>query len=291
MVTPAARRALLETASVRARLNLDSSKDALLTLLIADATGALEHHLGRTLARQRYAETLRSDGQLILELGAMPIEPATLTVSRDDEALTGVFVEDRRAGHIGMGQDVGFGGLGWGSTAGVTGLFADYPVPGSGLKEYSASYWAGYLLPGQVLTWGDWPPGEGEDPPPYSVTAGDWVRGTGSALRFQATVGGEPSGTEPTWSSLSPGDTVVDGAVTWLATEALELPSHLERACWSAVRYLYFDEGTNQNPTIREMARGDKRIAFQYGSRPAPTSLPDEVLALVAGEPRGGGVW
>lgn len=276
VLTPARRRTLLETTSTRDRLGVGSDKDSAIALLIADATGVLESRLGRTLARQRYEESLRSDGQLFLRLSAVPVEPG-LTVTRDGTVVSGVYIENRGAGVIGVGLDTGFGGgggFGWPSTSGVAGLFADYEVPGSGPRSYVVTFWAGYLLPGAVA---DWSSG--------AKTAGSWARAVTepNTLRFEVTTAGTTAGTEPDWSSASAGDTIEDGGVMWTAREALELPQHLQRACWLTVRHWWFEEGLRRDPGVREKQRGDKRIAWGTTQQRAD-SLPDEVLALLEQE-------
>jgi hypothetical protein len=207
--------ASLTSARNRLGLAVEATTDALLDELILEVSGELEGLVCRPLGRHRYRESAPGRGTVLLFLSRAPIE-SLLSVAFDGEELDladeaieidGPSTIRRRAA--------------WQNTAPLSDEgIVRRPVAGQELPLYSVEYWAGYLMPPQVVSW----------TAGAAVTAGAWVRpaNRGNPLRFEADAAGATGDTEPTWPT-SAGESVADNGITWTAYAAKELPAGLRR--------------------------------------------------------------
>lgn len=257
--------ALVETATVRTRLSVASSEDALLAELIAEQSAMIVALLGRDLARQRYTETLPQTGKQRLCLSRYPIDPDSVTVTIDGTAIaaTDYSVEDWRKGIL-------FRESGWGSPSSYVGQDAEAVV--------SVTYKAGYLIPEAATRIGvvaDWTTA-------IAYAAGAWVRpvdlAKASPLRFECTTAGTAGATEPTWPSTA-GSTVADGAgaLVWTARQALELPTIVRGCAWLAVQDAY----TRLTREAGLSGRSADGFSESYFATHTETELPPNVLRSI----------
>ena len=80
--------ALVDLSTVKDRLGIsDSSQDARLTDLIAEASSAIVAYVGRDLARQTYQESLSGNNRARLSLARFPVDPESVTLTIDDVAV------------------------------------------------------------------------------------------------------------------------------------------------------------------------------------------------------------
>jgi len=280
VLTAATETKLVELSEVKTRLGITSSgDDALLDLLIADASSAIERYLGRSLGRQRYSETIGSDGAVEMMLSRHPVEPGTWTIVDDDsETVSDVVLHDAEAGILfrdagWWSRERGFA-AGFRSTQPGVGRFGeDVSLPGAEAPDYTAEYWAGYLLPGEVADW------EAET----TYAAGDFVRSTSrKPVLFEATTAGDSDATEPDWDTEI-GETTPDGTVIWTARAAQELPGLFKRAAFLAVAGWYRSD--DRDPSIvSEGIAGGPQLRYSDAAAARARGLPTEVLELLMGE-------
>lgn len=277
-------RLLLTRTAAKVRLGIDAGEtgyDQLLDWLLEEAGDAIDGTLGRPLVRQRYSETLSSDGSVELVLSRYPLEPSTLeVVDEDGEDLDGVKVSSRDQGIIwwdrGWESDVG-SRAGFPSTGRRGGRFGDYELGGTGEPSYTATYWAGHVPPTRVVTWtaaGVQVPLEAT---PRDVVLGDWVRPAGQPLWMEATTAGAVGASEPDWPTAA-GETVADGAAVWTARDATELPRRYTRACWLAVLAWYGADGRDPGLVSETVA---DTVTLRYASGRGPRALPEDALELL----------
>ena len=190
VLTPAAVSNLITLDRVKLRLGLtDSASDALLMDFISSASSAIFTYLGFHLGRQSYLETLRGNDRPRLYLAMYPVEPESVALTQGEDMIAGAVV-----------------------TAGNGELYRSCGWPSWGLA-FSASYRAGFLLPGEVSSWA----------PDTEVSAGSWVRSSApSNLRYECISPGVTGSVEPLWPE--PGDSADDGSATLVARTAWELP-------------------------------------------------------------------
>lgn len=210
VLTAASTSALITLAAVKDRLGItDSSQDAALTQLIAEASSAIVAFLGYDLARQRYEERRPGNGSALLQLARFPIDRASVSLEIDDVAQTDFSVDDEMLGHL-------FRPCGW------TG-----PCSAEDRNNVVIAYKAGYVLPGQITTW----------TAGATVALGSWLRPTSPALSpllFEVTTAGILHSAEPTWPTTVDA-TVVNGTATLTARDAIELPAVIQQCAWLTV--------------------------------------------------------
>jgi len=198
VLTPAAASNLITLDRVKLRLGVtDSASDALLGDFIGSASSAITTYLGFPLGRQEYLETLAGNGRSRLYLSMYPVEPESLALVHGEDAVTDVTLT--------AGNGEVFRACGW--------AFYGAGALQDGASNFTASYRAGFLLPGQVSTW----------EPDATYARGEWARSSSpSSVRFECTSAGTSAEAEPTWPDA--GDSVVDGSASWTARTAWELP-------------------------------------------------------------------
>lgn len=210
VLTPARSSALILLSQVKSLLKItDSSEDAALAFWIAVATSKIGEYCGFVWGRQRVKEKLIGSGRTRLFLSQLPVEPESLTIEIDGEAVTDWTLENAELGILYRkgGWEVG--------TRGAVGEDSEANI--------SATYRGGYLLPGDI---GDWTAST-----PY--TAGQFVRlSSPSTLRLECTTPGTSHATTAPTMPAAAGGTVTDAGVTWTARTAWELLPVVSEYCY-----------------------------------------------------------
>lgn len=259
VLTAARDTSLVALATVKTELAItDGSQDAKLTRLIAAVGRVFAGELGfnREPWRQQYREELGGFGRQLLYLARFPIESVAMKLRGSD-------IDAATYKVAGRFRDALFREFGWAwTTRKVSGLTFD-PVPGSEDLAFEATYWAGWLMPGQVATWVT-----------GAKALGAWARATDptKVLRFEVTTAGSSGGSEPVWPAAA-GGTVVDGTVTWTAVPAFELPADVEQAALDAVVTLY-GYSSGRYGVVSESFEG-ARLEYADVSRYLPSSILD----------------
>lgn len=259
--------ALVSALGVTAGAPADALADRV-SQLVADRRDMV----GRDLWRQAYTERVEGVDQYDLQLARWPIEgdPTIQNVF----GLAVEFGPDRLDARVtGRNRHSVYRRNGWERPAErdpVTGERVAAPSA----HHYTANYTAGYLMPGQIVTWSAALDVNVGGSAAYDEDPG-WVRATARsvALRFEATVGGTTDATtEPVWPTVVDG-TVVDGSVTWTARAARELPVGLTEAAQDLAAHLQ-DLRDKERDVKREEADRTEIEYFQ-----ASTSFPESILA------------
>ncbi len=248
LIPSAAPLALVDLATVKARLDIDptdTSQDALLTGLTSGVSRAMESYLGRHFARQTYYEQIAGRGKPYVLLSEYPVDRDSVRPSIYTFDVSQFFrLHDPRIGKLFI----------WGSW-GETGSWSQgggFNLPsnvtyGEDLTV-DVQYIAGWLLPGQVTTW----------KASQAYAKGAWVRPLTpgvTPLLFQCTAAGTSGATEPAWplpvpvvsqnlwNTLTSSFPVADGSAAWQSADAAELPLEIyEWAAWAVTdRYLRLD--------------------------------------------------
>lgn len=119
----------------------DTSDDAILTLLIQDASRAIEDYLGYDLFRQTYVEDLSGQGGNYLLVSRVPLESITSIVKDDSTTSldsTTYEIHDMRVGSI-------YSTVGWSFSPFYSGDIAPGdPDPKKDSQNYQVTYVAGY---------------------------------------------------------------------------------------------------------------------------------------------------
>jgi hypothetical protein len=137
-------------------------------------------------------------------------------------------------------------------------------------EQIFVTYTAGYVLPEQISTWSA----------SATVELGSWarpVKPVGKRILFEATVGGVAAGSEPTWPTTT-GSTIVDGAVTWMARDAEELPANISAFAAMAVRDLFLQR--NRSADVVEVDAEGFREVYARRADPMPPHIIQKVTAL-----------
>lgn len=238
---------LIAVTEVRERLGLDSADDSLLTDLGLEAQSLIETYLGRPLTRQKYTETIPGRNQERIYITNLPLDPDSITLTIDGTANTDYVIESNETGQLYLSG-------GW---------------PDTLEQDISATYHAGYLLPGQI---GDWTASTAYAAQTVTV-APQWVRPTkrhATPLIFECTTAGTTNSTEPTWTSTG-GGTVTDNSATWTARASQEIPYEIRRIAWMTVKGIW-DARTRPAGLRRIEADG---FSESYSDGSEAEGLPD----------------
>lgn len=152
VVTPATTRALTSVGAITAELpaaTADAAGTALVVSLIGQASDAIATYTHRTWGRETVQELLPGTGRRYLGLRCVPLVTVG-TVLQDADAVTDYSIEDADAGSLyrANGWPGGCGG-GWDSVAYSSGyILSAYAAT----LRYTATYIAGYVLPGTAGT-------------------------------------------------------------------------------------------------------------------------------------------
>ena len=234
--------AAIDFVDVRDRLEIEdnAANNALLQDLVTEAQSDLEGWIGRALARQGYVQVLAGRARHQLSLASFPIDPDLVTVKIDGTAVTDWYVESEEEGLL-------FRSARWPGTEKYS---SDGVTP-----KIEVTYTAGWVTPEAIAA--------------YDTTgklAGQWTRetlGTNPFL-FEVTTAGAPTA-EPTWPTTA-GDSVVDGAVTWTARRAFELPRQLRTLMFKGVARLWDREPSNLQKAeaegMKETYEGSYGVVF-----------------------------
>lgn len=222
VIIPAPVTDLVELASLKARLVIEDTDDDAVLAEYIDEAGSLfrdSEVFGREILRQQYEETFYPDAvRRELRLSCNPVDPESVSVEIDGEAITDFEVRDADAGIL-------YRQVGWPASSAS--------AEGDGTV---VTYKGGFLLPASATAKGvvtSWAASQ-------AYVVGAFVRAVGapSALRFECTTAGTShASTEPTWPTAA-GGTVTDGTVVWTARTAQELPLRLRNLVMVAVKDL-----------------------------------------------------
>lgn len=143
---------LVALAVVKAELGIaesDESQDASLSRRIVWASAAINRYCRRTLARQKYRETLGGSGGQGLMLSRLPIESASL-LSVSGSEITDWRIDDANAGILWRLN-------GWPEALAYSGTYGGrrYDSRSADRATIVVEYWAGFFLPGMELEEGD----------------------------------------------------------------------------------------------------------------------------------------
>jgi hypothetical protein len=243
---------LIELATIKTRLGISgSSEDSLLGELIDEASSAIVDYVGRDLARQTYAETMKGLGRTRALLSRFPVDSDSVTATIEGVAETGFAVQNAETGIL------------W--------LEDAWDDRWEDEETVSVSYKAGFLIPqtatakGNVTTW----------TASAAYVAGAWVRPSTPSLSpffMECSTAGTAGGSEPTWPAA--GSTVTDGTVGWTARRAWELPNVIRSCAWLTVQDLYSRQGAERPGLVAWSAAGHSET---YASDSTSADLPPNV--------------
>lgn len=198
-------------------MELAESVDTLLGELIDEVSSDVTEYLGRPLAYQQYEEKFRGNGENYLQFSRWPLDgdSSRITVTIDGTADTDWEVAD-------------FG-------AGI--LYRDSTWVKDNEFSTVVTYYAGYLMPGQVSAWATGAKVLGQFVSPTVSTSSSFA--AVSPLVYEATTAGTSAGTEPTWP-MTLGGTVTDGTAVWTARSITPIPAWLSALVLAEVRDRYY---------------------------------------------------
>ena len=254
--------ALMPLGRVKARLNITgSTADETLGEIIAEASGGIAALFDDPLVRQSYREALGSHCRTRIQLSRWPVDPDSVAVTVDGVAVTDFSIEDPAHGWL-------YRAGGWGG----------YASPGEDPeRRILVTYKGGYVpqgaasAAGVVTTW--------EASAAYAL--GAWVRPSSPALTpllMECTAAGAAGATEPTWPAA--GATVGDGAATWTARQAQELPLILRQCAFATARALYLGE-TERSPGLAGWTAPGGVSENYFATHTAEFFPPSTKLALM----------
>ncbi len=225
VLTPAPHQRLATLESVQELLGLADSPtgEARLRSLIDTTSDHLAEVCERVFGRQEYRETFGGFGRPEFQLQQCPVELPLGTVTFKGDTFPDVILKDPKQGILYVDSY-------FQNTALRGGLEAD-PRAGTEREDYQLTYWAGYVLPDDLITW------EASEP----RKKGQFVKPSGvTGYLYEVTTPGTSGTVEPTWPTTA-GETVGDGTVTVTARAATALPYGLQEACRQevAARYLW----------------------------------------------------
>jgi hypothetical protein len=143
VVTPAVSVLLTTLEAVKTDLEIplaDTSKDAILNSLIADASDEIQREF-QFLCRQTYRETLPGYGSTRLMLSRTPIVSVS-SITHNSEPITDYVIENKEAGFL-------YRRLGWCWTASLGWKITGYVIPNSEDPQFQVEYVAGFLAADQ----------------------------------------------------------------------------------------------------------------------------------------------
>lgn len=202
VVTPPTASAIVQLATVKARFGqaTTAAQDAILADLIGEVGSAFAGILGFDIPRRRIREDIAGYGDGRLIVTCRPVEGlAEVAVKLDGQSISGAFAEDEFAGILAIE-----GGTEWTARA-FSGVDLT-PVAGAEQLRYEATYWAGYLLPGEGLR------AASDVPVQHLALSGAHAAGAGT---LSLVAGATLTGTLPAGSGLA-----IDGDDTIYVTQA-----------------------------------------------------------------------
>lgn len=228
-ITPPASSSLISLSQVKLYLSVtDTANDTLYTQLITDASSSMIDFIGVHPGRQRYLESTYGTGSVRRYLSRLPVEPGTLSITLDGEALTEGTTDPTQ----------------WSLEEASTGMVyreSGWPYSSSYTLNLTYTYYAGFLLPDQIADW------QGST----VKGVGAWVRplpsSTPSLYRFECTTPGTTGTSQPVWPTTI-GGTVIDGTVVWTARAAPELPPVVSQWCFA--EFLRLLNARNSTPGL-----------------------------------------
>lgn len=250
VLTASSTQALITLATVKDRLGItDTSEDTRLGQLIAEASSAITSYLGRDLARQRYQQSTRGNGERRLLLERFPVDRDSITLTIDATAYTDFAVFD---------ADVG-----------ILSRALSWTCPSSSDDDENnivVTYRAGYVLPDLVDTW----------TAGATAVLGEWLRPTSPALSpllFEITTGGTlHASVEATWPTTA-GQTVTNGTAVMTARDAQELPGLILSCAWLTVNE--FRQRITRLPGATSMSADGYSASYSLDS--IDCALPSQV--------------
>lgn len=232
----------LTLSSVKSTLHITSSDyDEELGTMLDGLVRGVEGVLGYPLARASWRETTTGQGERGLLLSRLPVEPGSVVVTVDGEAVTDFILRCPESGLLALDGDSA-----WRSE--IDGIVVTYR--------------AGWPMTNQLTTWSDG----------ASISTGTFVQGDALPGLYEATTAGVTGAGEPAWGTPVPGDTVADGSVVWTYRLVDVLPVDLQRMILVGVRQsVHRDPGTSA-------IRVEGALQQWGGSRATPSALGETDL-------------
>lgn len=278
-MTPPIRTELTTVARVKDRLGVVSSTDdGILAGLIRSASAAAERFCSRPFARRIVQEKLAGYDSIYLMLGRTPVINVASVTYRGD-GLTGYEIADRDAGLL-------FRENGWLWTAGFMSGITLERAPGSEFPDYTASYVAGYLLPGDDLTAALITAASSDAS--FNTTSSDFaLLSSGDVFETSGFEQGANNGRFTVTSRTASKIAVAEGLVTEATSTGSKtiavrtLPEDIEEAVLVTVRDWYSAKGRDSQ--IASKTIGDLSITYrqQVGGEDGPRALPFDAQALL----------
>lgn len=216
---------------------------------------------GRPIWRETVTEKTPGPGTQRLLLSRYPIEDLPVVTEIESEFV--VDIDDYKI--TGSGRHALFRLHRWARSGLGSHLTAD-PIGPPRSLFYSVPYTAGWLMPGQIAKWEDGLTVERNGSTSYGDQVG-WVRPTDRTitLRFEVTAPATGisalSSTQPAWPTVV-GDTVSDGAVTFTARRAFEMPN-VGLALLQLATFI--QAGSVRDPRVEEEEIKDHRLKYRAG--------------------------
>jgi hypothetical protein len=274
---------------VKAELGVAGAPDdPVFDSLIDAASSSIVSFTRRDFARQAYTETLAGHGDIRLMLARTPVI-AVSAVSRDGAIITDYSIDERDAGFL-------YRRGGWGWTAQCyqglsgSGRFLDHgsPMPRQEEPQFSVTYTAGYILPGQHLrnvvglsaAAGDNSFNDSAAGFPALLKAGDVIETSGfaaAALNGRFLVSGTPTGSKVVVAAtLTTEAAAANRSMRFLPPADVRELHDVERACVETVKAWY--QGRGRDPLVTAETVGP--MSMQFGAA-GQGSLPPLAAALL----------
>jgi len=266
---------LTTLAELKAALQITvSTYDTLLSSKIRAASDAILSHCGREFARAKVEETVKGYGDTRLMLSLTPIS-SVVSVAQDSSPITDYVVENAKVGFL-------YRRAGWDWTAQLGWSLSGTPIPGSEEAVFAATYYGGYLLPGDDMSSKTTISAANGDNSLNDSAAGFPLLAPGDRIRISGFATAANNGAF-TVVSRTASKVVVSGGT--LATEVAgpsvsvavrSLPYDVEEACIETAKAWYLQSA--RDPAVASRSVGDLSVSYRAPSIDAGESLPIEAL-------------
>lgn len=263
ITTPARNPRIMTPAAAMTRLgSIATGQDVLVASLVDEASAALADALGFAPWRQSYSAALFGRGGYKLQLPIAPVEPGSVTVTHEDEALTGITLDS--ASGI-LTRDTA-----WPDTAAAVEVEWGAGSVGSEQPELAATFTAGWVVPPDLKPW----------QASLVVTVGDFVKPPWPALLLhEVTVAGTMGASAPTWGTTA-GASVTSNGVTLVARNAIELPQSIVGAFVTELLYRF--HGRARDPALASRAVPGLSVTWRDTAAECSGALCAQAAAQIA---------